>query len=246
MNDEKLIWDMLMEAIGNPYGVAGLMGNLFAESRLDSLCKTGGKNMDIISLTPEEYASFVMDGKITPYDFAHDECAFGLAQWRYWSRKEALYLFIRENKMDISDVSAQVKFLLKEIRTYKTVWNTLLNAKSLKEASDIVMERYERPANVSDKVKEKRAKFGQEYINKFAYAKTPDIPSSEPARIRTIMQNVNIRRGNGKKYGVISQIPNRGTTFPYVTKVGDWYAVEVVTGKQRQVGWISVDCSELI
>ena len=246
MNDEKLIWDMLMEAIGNPYGVAGLMGNLFAESRLDPLCKTGGNNTSVIDATPEAYATAVMGGLIAPYDFAHDECAFGLAQWRYWSRKEALYLFIRENKMDISDVSAQVKFLLKEIQTYNTVWNVLLSAKSVKEASDVVMERYERPANVSDKAKEKRAKFGQEYINKFAYAKTPDIPSSEPARVRTIMRSVNVRRGNGKKYGVITQIPNPGTCFPYVTKVGDWYAVEVTTGKQRQVGWISADCAEII
>lgn len=246
MNDEKLIWDMLMEAIGNPYGVAGLMGNLYAESRLDPLCKTGGKDADVINTSPEMYVAFIMDGFITPQDFAHDECAFGLAQWRYWSRKEALFLYIRENKMNISDVSAQVKFLLKEIQTYKTVWNTILNAKSVKEASDIVMERYEKPANVSDKAKEKRAKFGQEYINKFAYAKTPDIPSSEPARVRTIIRNVNIRRGNGKQYGVITRASNAGTCFPYVTKVGDWYAVELITGKQRQVGWVSVDCSEIV
>lgn len=247
MNDEKLIWDMLMSAIGNPYGVAGLMGNLFAESRLDPLCKTGGKSLDIVNMTPEEYASSVMDGHITPYDFAHDECAFGLAQWRYWSRKEALYLYVRENNMDISDISAQIGFLRKELQTYKTVWNTLLNATSVKEASDIVMERYEKPANVSDKAKEKRAKFGQGYFDKYACLKPePDIPHIEPARVRTILRNVNVRRGNGKKYGVITQVPNPGTCFPYVAKVGDWYAVEVTTGKMRQVGWISCDCTEVI
>ena len=117
MSDEKLIWDLLMEAVGNPYGVAGLMGNLFAESSLNPFCKTGGKSADILALKGEEYAKRVMNGQISGEAFSHDECAFGLAQWRYWSRKEALYLFIRENKMDISDVSAQVKFLLKEIRT---------------------------------------------------------------------------------------------------------------------------------
>ena len=246
MNDEKLIWDLLMETVGNPYGVAGLMGNLFAESGLDPLCKTGGKNADVINTSPEFYVAFIMDGFITPHDFAHDECAFGLAQWRYWSRKEALYLYIRENSLDISDVSAQIGFLLKEIQTYKTVWNTLLNAKSVKEASDIVLERYEKPANVSDKTKERRARFGQKYFDEFASGSHPDIPSGGPVRVRTIMKNVNVRRGNGKKYGVITQIPNPGTSFEYVTKVGDWYAVEVATGKQRQVGWISVDCSEII
>lgn len=239
MNNEKLIWDTLMEAIGNPYGVAGLMGNLFAESRLDPLCKAGGKDADVINTAPEDYAQLVMSGLYAPHDFAHDECAFGIAQWRYWSRKEALYLFIRENKMDISDVSAQIGFLVKEIQTYKTVWNTLLNAKTVKEASDIVLERYEKPANVSDKAKEKRAGFGQGYFDKFWCP-------AEPTRVRMILKNVNVRRGNGKKYGVITQVPNPGTCFPYVTKVGDWYAVEVVTGKQKQVGWVSVDCAELI
>ena len=107
------------------------------------------------------------------------------------------------------------------------------------------MERYERPANVSDKAKEKRAKFGCEYYERYANPETTYAPV-EPARVRTIMKNVNIRRGNGKKYGVITQAPNAGACFPFVTKVGDWYAVEVVTGKQRQVGWISCDCSELI
>ena len=243
MNDEKLIWDLLMEEIGNPYGVAGLMGNLYAESRMNPLCKTGGKDEGVINTSPEKYVTFIMEGFITPQDFAHDECAFGLAQWRYWSRKEALYLYMRENGLDISDISAQVKFLLKEIKTYKTVWNTLINAECVKEASDIVMERYERPANVSDKAKNKRAEFGQKYYAQYACA---DMPFVEPARIRTIKKNVNIRRGNGKKYGVITQIPNPGTMFPYVIKVGDWYAVEVTTGKVRQVGWISTDCSEMI
>ena len=30
----KKIWEFLIEKIGNPYGVAGLMGNLYAESKL--------------------------------------------------------------------------------------------------------------------------------------------------------------------------------------------------------------------
>ena len=247
MNNEQEIWNMLMVGIGNPYGVAGLMGNLFAESRLDPLCKTGGKDAGVINTSPENYVAFIMDGFIMPQDFAHDECAFGLAQWRYWSRKEALYLHIREYGMNIASPAAQIDFMLKELKTYKTVWDTLLNATSVKEASDIVLERYEKPANVSDKAKEKRANFGQGYFDKYACPKPePDIPSSEPARVRTILRNVNVRRGNGKKYGVITQVPNPGTCFPYVAKVGDWYAVEVTTGKMRQVGWISCDCTEVI
>ena len=42
---EKNIWDYLIKEINNPYGVAGLMGNIYAESgmipnRVDVLCLT--------------------------------------------------------------------------------------------------------------------------------------------------------------------------------------------------------------
>lgn len=38
MADAKKIWDVLLKFIGNPYGVAGLMGNLKAESALEPVC----------------------------------------------------------------------------------------------------------------------------------------------------------------------------------------------------------------
>ena len=176
MNKEKKIWDMLMKEVGNPYGVAGLMGNLMAESSLNPVCKTGGKG-DIRKLSGSEYAKQVMDGKIAPYDFAHDRVAFGLVQWCYYSRKEGLFKFIREKKLDISSFEAQVKYILVEIKKYKTVWRTLQEAKSIEEASDIVMLRYEKPADVSDSAKAKRALYARQYYNK--YAQNPHLSISQ-------------------------------------------------------------------
>ena len=37
---EQEIWDTLIEEIKNPYGVAGLMGNLMAESSMNPACTT--------------------------------------------------------------------------------------------------------------------------------------------------------------------------------------------------------------
>lgn len=242
MNDEKLIWDTLMEAIGNPYGVAGLMGNLFAESSLNPMCKTGG-NAIARDMKSTQYAELIDTFQYDIDDFSHDECAFGLAQWRYWSRKEAMYQIWQAQKAGISigDLMFQLDFLLFEIEQYQTVWNTMKNASSVKEASDIIMERYERPGNIADQAKEKRARFGQDYYDKYA---KQDEPS--PARVRTIKNNVNIRRGNSKKYNVITQIQEKGTCFPYVTKVDGWYAIEVVANHTRQIGWISSEFSEVI
>ena len=62
----------------------------------------------------------------------------------------------------------QLEFLMKELSTsYKGVLNGLKTAKSVKEASDLVLTKFERPANQSDSVKSKRASMGQELFEKF-------------------------------------------------------------------------------
>ena len=166
-DNEKKIWDLLMKEIKNPYGVAGLMGNLMAESSLNPFCKTGGK-ADIKKMPGQEYVDKVMCGHISSENFAHDGVAFGLAQWCYYSRKEALYKCIRENGLGLGSIEGQVGYILKELPKYKTVWKTLQNAVSVGEASDIVLLRYEKPANVSDKVKAKRALYAEGYYERHA------------------------------------------------------------------------------
>ena len=248
MQNEKRIWDTLMGAIGNPYGVAGIMGNLMAESSLNPRCKTGGNKM----VDGEQYTNSVNQGYISGEVFAHDGVAYGLVQWCYWSRKERLYKFLqRESRYaDIGDLDFQLEYILDEMPTYKTVWNTILNATSVKEASDMVMLRYEQPGNTSDKAKEKRAQFGQEFFDKYAKDTAPKgldiLPDPALPRVRTIKSGVNIRFGNSKKYGVITQIAKAGTTFPYVTTIGDWYAVEVVVNHKRYVGWVLRDFTEVV
>ena len=162
--EDKKIWDRLYRDIGNPYGVAGLMGNLFAESSMNPYCITGSKAKDTTGIM---YANDVDALIISKDEFMHDGIAFGLAQWRYYSRKGALYDTAKGLNLPIGDAQLQVIFLQQELRTYKTVWNTLMNAKSVKEASDIVLEKYEKPANTSDAVKEKRSAYGMQYLDAF-------------------------------------------------------------------------------
>ncbi len=52
--NEKIIWDFLYGKLNNEYGVAGLMGNLYAESKLDptNLQNSANKRLNI---TDEEY-----------------------------------------------------------------------------------------------------------------------------------------------------------------------------------------------
>lgn len=89
------IWDFLMKKIENPFGVAGLMGNLYAESSLKSnnLQNTGNKTL---GLTDAEYTDKVDKKLISRSKFVRDGYGYGLAQWTSRSRKENLYDYVRD------------------------------------------------------------------------------------------------------------------------------------------------------
>lgn len=234
---EKEIWDRLYQDIPNPYGVAGLMGNLFAESSLDSCCMTGKDYWLTDKDAKDDYLKMIKNRALSCERFSKDGIAFGLAQWLYWSRKENLYLVTQERGQDICDAKAQLDFLLDEIKTYKTVMNTILTAQNVKEASDIVMERYEKPGNITEKAREKRASFGQGYFDKYALI---DTPSQSKRYIVTTKPNVNLRVGNERTYPMAGKAIMVGSKYEWVaTADNGWHAIVAKSGKQ--VMWISGD-----
>ena len=171
-DDEKKIWDFLVKEIGNEYGTAGLMDNLHYESGLRSNnLQNSGNNR--IGMTDEEYTRAVDNGTYT--NFVNDGklgCGYGLAQWTYWSRKQWLYEYAKSKGVSIGDLIMQLEFLVMELkRDFKTVWNTLCNAQSVKEASDIVLNKFEMPADLGEEKNkersEKRAAKGQVYYDKY-------------------------------------------------------------------------------
>lgn len=172
MKDEQLIWQTLLDEIKNEYGVAGLMGNLYAESSLSSinLQSTYEKKL---GMTDRQYTDAV-DGCF--YDnFIHDGAGYGLAQWTYYTRKEKLLAFARERQVSIGNLKMQLMFLLQEIKQYTTVWNTLIAASSVREASDVVLLKYEKPANQSVTMQERRETYGLKYYDKYAAKEENDV-----------------------------------------------------------------------
>lgn len=162
MGNEQQIWNYLYKHFKNPYGTAAMMGNLFAESSLNPML---ANNVKKIGLTSAEYTKRVDNGNIT--NFATDGIAYGLAQWYYNTRKQGLYDKARSNNKSIGDLQTQLEYLIDELKEYKTVYETLFNATSVKEASDIILVKYEKPANQSNSVKEKRASYGNKYYTQF-------------------------------------------------------------------------------
>ena len=164
MTNAEKIWNFLMKNYENPFGVAGLMGNLYAESGLNpkNLQNTYEKKL---GMTDDEYTTAVDTG--TYANFAKDAAGYGLAQWTYSARKLNLLTYTRSKGVSIGDLEAQLEFLVKELAGYTSVVKIIKEAKSVKEASDIVLTKYERPADQSDNVKNKRASYGQKYYNQF-------------------------------------------------------------------------------
>ena len=162
-SNAKIIWDYLMKKINNPYGVAGLMGNLQAESGLNpkNLQNSCEKKS---GYTDQTYTLNVDNGTYT--NFANDKYGYGICQWTSSGRKLGLIQF-KGNK-SIGDLTMQLDYLWKELNTsYKIVLNTIKSAKSVKEASDIVLTKFERPKDQSDAVKIKRASYGQYFFDKY-------------------------------------------------------------------------------
>ena len=181
-DDAKAVWDRLYAAIQNPYGVAGVMGNMQAESglRSDNLQNTYEKS---IGMTDEQYTAAVDNSSYG--NFVHDSAGYGLVQWTYWSLKEGLLNYARSQGTSISDWKMQVDYFLKEMKEeYTAIWKALTTAKTVREASDAVLLKFERPADQSSPVQEKRASYGEELFKKYS-ANTASTPAEEEPEQKT-------------------------------------------------------------
>lgn len=176
VDTEKAIWDFLYGKLGNAYGAAGVMGNLFAESALrpNNLQNSFEKKL---GMTDDEYIAAVDNGSYAA--FCTDGAGVGLAQWTYPTRKRALLEFAMMEEKSVGDLSLQLDFLWKEMsESYTSLVKLLKSATTVEEASTAVLTKYERPADQGEAVQAKRASYGQGYYNKYA-------PVEYPAKLTT-------------------------------------------------------------
>ena len=168
--EAQKIWNYFYGKIGNEYGVAGLMGNLKAESALKSINLQNGYEKKL-GYTDTTYTDAVDNG--TYEDFVTDAAGYGLAQWTYHSRKAALLKFAQSRNASIGNLEMQMDYLWKELsQTYTGTLSVLKSATSVKEASDAFLTRFETPKVINDSVKAPRASNGQAYYDKYATGKT--------------------------------------------------------------------------
>ncbi len=164
---EQTIWNYLKNKIGNEYGVAGLMGNLQAESGLYPDRVQGDIPYSDYS---KNYTANVDNGTISEYDFVHNGPnggGYGLAQWTFYTRKQALYNRYKSGGYSsIGSIDLALDHLYSELEsTYAGVLSVLKSATSIRQASDKVLHDFENPADQSESVEQLRAEMGTALYN---------------------------------------------------------------------------------
>lgn len=160
---EKAIWDFLTKQGLNAYAVAGLMGNLYAESALrpNNLQNSFEHKL---GMTDKSYTTAVNTGTYT--NFAHDGAGYGLAQWTWFSRKQGLLSLAGRRGVSIDDLNMQLIYLWDELQRYPKSLAALKAGKSIREVSDVILTDFEKPADQGSAVKKRRAAFGQEIYDR--------------------------------------------------------------------------------
>lgn len=162
-DNSKKIWDFLRSKGLTPIATAGLMGNLYAESGLNPNNLQNSYNKKF-NMSDDQYTTIVNTKMYSRDQFSKDKAGYGLAQWTFWSRKQALYDFTVGKGFGIDNLNKQLEFVLVEIKGLIPKLNA---AKTVREASTLILTQYEKPADQGLNTQTKRATYSQAYYEKY-------------------------------------------------------------------------------
>ena len=238
-DNEGRIWNFLLDKIGNEYGVAGMMGNLQAESGLrpNNLQNTFEKKL---GMTDEQYTAAVDNGSYARDQFISDGAGMGLCQWTSSGRKAGLYDLKSSRGCSIADFGLQMDWLWKELTTsYKSVLDGLKKATSLYDATVLVLTKFECPADQSEAVRQQRTSYSQYFYDKYATGKAPAPVPTTGYVVRITADELNVREGPGTEYPVVQTV-RRGEAFTIVQQEDNWGFLK------SGVGWICLDYTQRV
>lgn len=165
MANEHTIWTFLLAQGLHEPACFGLMGNLRAESGLNPINMENSYEKKL-GFTDQTYTAAVDGGAYL--NFSTDRCGYGLAQWTSGNRKAGLLDYAKRTGRSIGNITMQLEYLMLELNgAYKGVLNGIQAAGTIREASDIVLTRFEVPANQSEAVKQQRAALGEDIYKQY-------------------------------------------------------------------------------
>lgn len=142
------IYDRLRAHGMTAEGALAMLGNWDCESNCEACRLQGDFSAD--RAASREYAARVDAGTVSRDDFVRrgpNGGGWGLAQWTYWTRKEALYDFARARGVSIAHEDMQIDFAVQELRTdFPGLWAQLCTSRDLHDLTRGVCAKYENPA----------------------------------------------------------------------------------------------------
>lgn len=216
-DNPSTIWNYFKEKGLNDFAVAGIMGNIYAESGFKPTNLQNAYEKKL-GYTDDSYTAAVDNGSYG--NFVKDSAGYGLAQWTYWSRKQALLEYARSVGKSIGDLSMQLDFMWEEMQGYKSMMTTLNSATSVLEASNAVLLQYERPADQSESAQNRRAGYGQTYYEKYAGKAATPAPTGTLYRVQVGAYS---KRENADRQ--LAAVQGKGFDA-LIKKVGELYKVQ--------------------
>lgn len=168
-SNESTIWNFFKGKGLSDAGIAGIMGNFYAESAFNPTNLQNSYEKKYGS--DSEYTANVDAGK---QSFDSSSGGYGLAQWTYSTRKQGLLALAQQRGTSIGDLNTQLEYAWQELNSYGMV-DTLKNATDVTSATNYVMTGFEKPADQSINSLNKRAGYGQDIFNKYAGAASYDV-----------------------------------------------------------------------
>lgn len=185
---EQTIYNNLRNAGMSVAGACALMGNMKAESGMKSNIAQRG----MTKLTDEQYTE-KFDRQ--PESCYKDGVGYGLCQWTYWTRKQALRQCAASWGVSVGDEDMQVAFAVKELKTDNAgLWAYLCGNCDIYTATERICKEFERPAVNNTSI---RYNFAVDFYNKFNVKGEageskgdPGIPTFPPDQSIMILQTV--------------------------------------------------------
>lgn len=246
--EEELIWDTLLEMTGNPYGAAGAMGNLHAESGLASDHLQGDIPYSALS---KQYTKQVDSGEISKEAFVYsgpNGGGYGLAQWTWWSYKRDLYDLAQSMGASVGSVRVNLELIRQKLNGDKASTLTALqNATSVREASDAFLHLFECPADQSEEVEEKRAEYSQSFYDKYALGSNGYINDPLKTNLGLVeWANMAYESGWGYVWGTYGQVMSEGLLESKIKQYPDNVGIYEDFIRNNYMGKHVADCVGLI
>ena len=190
---------------------AGVMGNLYAESRLDPAIEQGGRIVD---------ASYTLIPNV----------GFGLAQWTDPGRQQALMTFQRNSGKTIIDLSMQMDFLWQELSGGGGL-GALQATTTPEDAAYIFHAVFERSADSEATVRANRGGKAREFYEQFKSI-APSAPAS--ANPTSISTNCAVTPGTGTNSGSADLLSDSFVIYnqcQYPPFGGPWGTIPTLGGR---------------